>query len=176
MNQKRFAEIFSEITRPAFSAAYGGLLTILTIQITPEIFVPPIVCAVLFFSGAYFAKQKFSDENLIYFVGSILSLLAALAFWFYNFGDATVVKYLIALCLAPSIALSFRSKWKISMHATAFTTAIGYASLVGPGVPLLLLLPVVWWDRLKLKVHTPLQLAAGTILGALVSYSIFAFL
>lgn len=176
MDQRKFAEIFSEITRPALSAAYGGLLTVLAVQISAEIFILPIICAILFFVGAYFAKQRFSDENLIYFIGSVLALLAALLFWFFNFGDATVVKYLIALCLAPSIALSFRSKWKISMHATAFTTAIGYASLVGFADPLLLLLPVIWWARLKLKVHTPLQLAAGTVLGAFISYSVFAFL
>lgn len=58
--------------------------------------------------------------------------------------------------------------WKISTHATGIAAPIVVLlAHFGPApLPLLLLIPLVGWARLYLHAHTPLQVIAGTVLGA----------
>jgi len=88
-----------------------------------------------------------------------------------------ILTYILALIFLPAANEMFSkagiiivimalvtSKWKISIHAISYTslclTCIG---LFGPRFALtLLLLPVLYWSRLKLKKHTLPQLLAGS--------------
>lgn len=57
--------------------------------------------------------------------------------------------------------------WKISGHVTSVAaTATLMAATVGPGAaPLLLLIPLVAWARVKIGAHTVMQTVAGGVGG-----------
>jgi membrane-associated phospholipid phosphatase len=58
--------------------------------------------------------------------------------------------------------------WKISTHALGITAplvVLVYLFGTQP-LPFFVLIPLVGWSRIRLHAHTPLQVAAGTCLGA----------
>lgn len=57
--------------------------------------------------------------------------------------------------------------WKISFHAIGYSAlCVSFFRLFGPiSLPLVLLIPILFWARLRLKKHTIWQLIAGTLLG-----------
>jgi membrane-associated phospholipid phosphatase len=61
--------------------------------------------------------------------------------------------------------------WKISFHAAAITAAATTMLLVTdtPVWPMMVLIPLVGWSRVRLGRHTPKQVIFGTILGALIA-------
>jgi membrane-associated phospholipid phosphatase len=66
--------------------------------------------------------------------------------------------------------------WQISMHSMSITGAVVLAgALYGPGTALLLspLIPVVGAARIRLRRHTPAQVVAGGLLGALLTWVMF---
>lgn len=74
--------------------------------------------------------------------------------------------FLVAFNLLVTVA------WKISQHvsaiaasATLITAALGIAA-----APVLLLIPLVAWARIKVGAHTPLQTIAGGASGALITF------
>ena len=58
--------------------------------------------------------------------------------------------------------------WKISLHMTVNTSgAILLNTLFhGAYLPVLVVIPLIFWSRLYLKKHTPLQLLAGCGISA----------
>lgn len=66
--------------------------------------------------------------------------------------------------------------WQISLHAMSITSAVVAAGMVfgtTTALVMLPLIPLVGAARLRLQRHTPLQLVAGGIVGALVPYLLF---
>jgi hypothetical protein len=57
--------------------------------------------------------------------------------------------------------------WKISFHAIGYSAmCVSFFRLFGAiSLPLVLLVPVLFWARLRLKKHTIWQLIAGSLLG-----------
>ncbi|GAC1305149.1 MAG: hypothetical protein NVS2B3_11760 [Vulcanimicrobiaceae bacterium] len=96
------------------------------------------------------------------------------------YGLGTLVLYamhapaLIVASLAGYTAASFVTQlitrsWKISTHALGVTAPlVVFIYLYGAQpLPFLALVPIVGWSRVWLKAHTPLQVVAGTALGAI---------
>jgi hypothetical protein len=88
-----------------------------------------------------------------------------------------VVIVLTYFCLAIAM-MTISSFWKISLHMAGvggFSTALLFVF----GLPALwafLSLPLVAWARLRRRKHTPAQLAAGAMAGALVTALVFGWL
>jgi membrane-associated phospholipid phosphatase len=79
--------------------------------------------------------------------------------------------------LALMLVITF--VWQISMHAMSITGAVvATGALFGPAPAFILfpLIPIVGVARLKLRRHTPAQVAAGVVLGALVPLILFSLL
>ena len=80
-------------------------------------------------------------------------------------------------CLAM-VMFTISSFWKISLHMAGvggFSTALFFV-FGPPALWAFLSLPLVAWARLHRKKHTPAQLAAGAIIGALVTILVFGWL
>lgn len=79
-----------------------------------------------------------------------------------NLYDAT-----LSMGLAAGVVAVVTLFWKASAHAAV----AGHAAIAGPlllGVPgavFVLVLPLVFWARVYAGAHTPLQAAAGTVVG-----------
>ena len=74
--------------------------------------------------------------------------------------------------------LTISSFWKISMHMAGvggFSTALLFV-FGTPAIWAFISLPLVAWARLHRRKHTPAQLVAGALAGALVTILIFAWI
>lgn len=89
---------------------------------------------------------------------------------------ALVPQLAIFTMVQLGLMLAITLVWQISMHAMSITGAVVAAgALFGPTPALVLfpLIPIVGAARLKLRRHTPAQVAAGMVLGALVPLILF---
>jgi membrane-associated phospholipid phosphatase len=61
--------------------------------------------------------------------------------------------------------------WKISFHGAAISAAATTTVMVAGSSawPVMLLVPLVGWARIRLKRHTPRQVIYGSLLGALIA-------
>ncbi|MFJ6002304.1 phosphatidic acid phosphatase [Arthrobacter sp. NPDC092385] len=68
--------------------------------------------------------------------------------------------------------------WKLSAHcAVAAFVTVGSFSLFGTGAaPLALMSAAVGWSRVRLGAHTPAQVAAGYLVGAVIGAAFAVFL
>jgi hypothetical protein len=74
--------------------------------------------------------------------------------------------------------LTISSFWKISMHMAGvggFSTALVFV-FGAPALWAFISLPLVAWARLHRRKHTPAQLVAGALAGALVTFLIFSWM
>ena len=104
----------------------------------------------------------------------LLTIICTIIVWWllrtWNAPPALPLLALISLIQITIIAL-ITMVWQISMHMMSIagaTIATGIIFSVGAGLLLVPLVPLVGAARLKLKRHTPAQVIAGTIIGALV--------
>jgi hypothetical protein len=67
--------------------------------------------------------------------------------------------------------------WKLSAHsAVAVFFVVGIVALLGPkAAPLLLVPPAVGWSRVRLRAHTPAQVWAGCLVGAVIGTAFAVF-
>ncbi|MCO8269194.1 phosphoesterase PA-phosphatase [Actinoplanes sp. TRM 88003] len=68
--------------------------------------------------------------------------------------------------------------WKMSIHAgVAAGTVAVLVAVFGPVALLAVpLVPLIGWSRVVLKAHTPAQVVAGTLVGALIAGTVFPLL
>jgi hypothetical protein len=117
-----------------------------------------------------------SDRPRFILVSLGSDALALLALWAWQGPRLLTVIVLTYLCLAV-VMLTISSFWKISMHMAGvggFSTALLFVFGL-PALAAFLSLPLVAWARLHRRKHTPAQLAAGAIAGALVTTLVFIF-
>ena len=118
------------------------------------------------------------EERPRFIVVSLSSDVLALGMlWLGNGPHLLRLIVLTYFCLAIVI-FTISSFWKISMHMAG---AGGYsAALVfvfgGPALWAFVSLPLVAWARLRRRKHTPAQLMAGALAGALVTVLVFGWL
>jgi uncharacterized membrane protein (DUF4010 family) len=87
---------------------------------------------------------------------------------------ATVTAMLAALAVTIPVTL----RWKISFHAAVSAGTVVVLAQVLPALPTLAagaaVVALVCWARVRLAHHTPAQVAAGTLVGALVTWGTLA--
>ncbi len=81
-----------------------------------------------------------------------------------------------ALFIQMTLLMAITLVWKISLHTAAVASfiALAWALLGGLVSPLVLLIPLIAWARIRLRRHTPLQTLAGAVVGLAVVGIIFA--
>jgi hypothetical protein len=117
-----------------------------------------------------------SDRPRFILVSLGSDAFALLALWAGQGPQLLSVIVLTYLCLAI-VMLTISSFWKISMHmagAGGFSTALLFVFGL-PALAAFLSLPLVAWARLHRRKHTPAQLAAGAIAGALITTLVFVY-
>ena len=108
-------------------------------------------------------------------LGSDLLSLAILFFW--N-GPQLLRLIVLTYFFLAVIVFSISSFWKISMHmvgVSGFSTALVFV-FGPPALFAFVSLPLVAWARLHRRKHDLAQLAAGALVGALVTALVFGWL
>ena len=106
--------------------------------------------------------------------------LTVLMIWFFvclmliRYWEATPL--VEALVLATMVLVGVLSLvtlfWKISFHGATITAAATATMMVAGSYyawPVMLLVPLVGWSRIRLKRHTPRQVIYGSLVGALIA-------
>ena len=91
-------------------------------------------------------------------------------------GPAELRAVLLSYALATAAFALLTPVSKISLHAAGISGAcVCLTWILGPwAAPTFLVLPAVWWARLTLLRHTPVELLLGTLVGG--GLTVFAFL
>ncbi|MHB0858480.1 MAG: DMT family transporter [Anaerolineae bacterium] len=100
-------------------------------------------------------------------LASIASPVVPLALLIVFRGPQLLLVGFITASLLIAFNMLITLQWKISGHVTSVAaTATLVAATVGPGAaPLLLLIPLVAWARVKIGAHTVMQTVAGGLSG-----------
>lgn len=123
--------------------------------------------------------RKNRDKLYRYSIGSTTA--GSLILFVLSFGESRfLAESAIVLLLNPIVGYFFNRKLKISIHCAAIATAGSLFlafSMILPGFnlwavsfslfTLLVLLPVMFWSRYRLGIHTVPELAAGSATGIL---------
>jgi len=108
-----------------------------------------------------------AERERVLFVFVLFYALGTLATWLAH-SPPLMVASLAGYTVAALLVAIITRGWKISMHAlgvTAPLVVLVYLYGAQP-LPFFILIPLVDWSRVKLRKHTPLQVVAGTALGA----------
>jgi membrane-associated phospholipid phosphatase len=82
---------------------------------------------------------------------------------------ALVEMFVVATIVLVAILSVVTLFWKISFHGATITAAATATVMVAGtyALPLMLLVPLVGWSRIRLERHTPRQVIYGSLVGAL---------
>jgi hypothetical protein len=121
------------------------------------------------------SRREERPRFILVSLGSDVLALAIL--WLGNGPHLLRLIVLTYFCLAIAM-FTISSFWKISMHMAGVS---GFASALvfvfgTPALWAFLSLPLVGWARLRRRKHTPAQLLAGALAGALVTVLVFGWL
>lgn len=108
----------------------------------------------------------------------LLSLVCGgLGLWLLRpFGSQTLITVALIFYLLGIFVTLVNFFWKISAHAAGITTgSLTFNLLLGQSPLFYFLIPMVVWGRYAEKKHTPSQLLAGVLLGAVVVFGVLSF-
>ncbi len=160
-----------------FSPVGLGRLTALPVIAISFIFVTVIPFAPF----PYYYRKGHIDLNVserekrtnFYLIATMSYIICALVFLYFN---AMIMFYLLmSFALIALSVMIINFAWKISTHAagiagpiTAIAYVFGWQYLI-----LHVFTIVVMWSRLRLKVHTPMQVIVGAALSTAISLAVF---
>ncbi|GAA3791881.1 phosphatase PAP2 family protein [Streptomyces chiangmaiensis] len=149
-----------------------SLITILFAAVIPMLFID---------SGI--RRGRWDDRNvgarnarLLVMAVIIASVLIGIALIALFSGPTSLIALTVTMMTTLAILAVITVAWKISVHQAVSAGAVAIAAVIyGPWM-LLGFIPVavVGWSRIALRDHTPAQVTAGTIVGALVAGAVFA--
>lgn len=176
----RSAAVVSEVLAPwVFAAAmppvvgamttepwwHGFLIGLLVTTLTAVI--PYGVIQVRVRSGQYSDRHLVRREDRPKFLGMVVGLtVLALVLVRVLDGSWVLQGFVVLVLVTAALGAVVSRWWKISMHTLVMSASlVTLISLDERLVPLTALLPLVIWARLRLRVHSPAQLLAGTAAG-----------
>jgi hypothetical protein len=170
-------EIYAVILFSIFSPIGTGPLGIATsmgIGLLLIALIPLLV--VYFFSKGRFEMFKKEERNEPYPLVILSFLAAASIFWI--LGSHLMFILSFAYVVVTTACFFINLFWKISTHSAGVAGPLTAIVLVFgmQFAPLFLLLVPVFWVRLKLKAHTPLQLIGGVLVASSLTFIIYSSL
>jgi len=184
MNCRGFAEIVTHVFNPPLVAAPTFLylillerpansLTLALIILLFATLLPLTMVVILSRRGIIpdiWASER--ESRVIPFTGAIISYLLGAATLVAARSPTAITSLMLCYVGNTVVMMLISLRWKISVHASGIagpSTALVY--LLGTmAAPLLLLIPLVGWARLKLKAHTIAQVAIGALLTILTTW------
>ena len=156
-------------TGPLLNSLYCFLLGIAFIVVLP---VSPVLVAYALGRTDIWVSSRTSRTP--FFILAIMTYLIGSLIFFYGKSTAMYAISLSYVFVTLGVTL-INLKWKISVHAagiagpsTALVGVFGLAAL-----PIVALIVLVVWARIKLKAHTPWQSIAGAIVGVLITLGVY---
>lgn len=118
-----------------------------------------------------------SERMPLFFVAGI-SLLVCLAFLLIFEAPRPVIAVTMAVIAGLLVGMALTLRWKLSFHSGSVAGGVTVLTIAfGPwALPLVVLVPVVGWARVKIEHHTPAQVILGGVIGAIVTGATFGLI
>lgn len=143
------------------------------ILLMPLIVMPPLIYIFwLVYRGMlediYMPKRETRLRPLVVLMSWLLVCIGLIRYWA---APPIVETFVLATIILVSVLGLVTLFWKISFHgATISAAATATVVMAGSSAwPIMLLVPLVGWSRIRLERHTPRQVIYGSIVGALVA-------
>jgi membrane-associated phospholipid phosphatase len=178
----RLARWVSNIFNPAILAVISQILA--AVQIATPIAWRWVIYSILvttitpFMMITYLVKKgKVTDIDIFHrqqryfpYLFTIACSIAILAVMWVRLAPSLLVYLLFAAILQGIILFSVNLRWKISAHSAGIANFCVFVMyLFGVvAIPIMALIPIMIWSRVRLRRHTLLQTLAGACLGVLV--------
>lgn len=116
----------------------------------------------------YMPKRETRLRPLTVFMIWLFICLGLIRYW-----EAPVIveSFVLAAIILVSVLSLVTLFWKISFHGATISAAATATVLVAGSYawPVILLVPLVGWSRVRLERHTPRQVIYGSLIGALLA-------
>jgi len=164
-NSVKIAKALEDLLFPSRVITYAGVLLLVSLGLRPSDVIAFLIGALIYKVSILCLRNRIIGDELY-----VISGLISLASFFIICRVVVVSKELIygalSLFLITLIIYIVRRKWKISGHVAASAGAWTTLILVNTVFfPMMALIPLVAWSRLKLRAHTLYQVLAGAVLG-----------
>lgn len=120
----------------------------------------------------YMPSRQTRLRPLAVLLAWLLLCLGLIRYW----EASPIVEVLVLSTIVLVGVLSFVTLfWKISFHGATITAAVTATMMVAGSYyawPVVLLVPLVGWSRIRLKRHTPRQVVYGSLVGALIALAL----
>jgi len=111
-------------------------------------------------------RRRIEDENKLHCLAGLVGMSALLPILALLGVSGEVAFGAVSLFFVITIVYLIRPRWRVSAHVTAAAGVWAVLSLIDLCfMPLVALLPITVWSRLKLRAHTPGQVLAGVAIG-----------
>ena len=155
----------------AFTYSDDPLKTLLWLAVlVPLLVVPPMAYLLwLVHKGTvediYMPRRETRMRPLIVMMAWLLICLGLIQYWG---APQIVVTFVIMALLLVGILSVVTLFWKISFHGATISAAATATVIMGgiSALPVMLLVPLVGWSRIRLLRHTPRQVIYGSLVGA----------
>lgn len=179
---EKYAKFISNITSPPVIVTLVLLSTPLR---HPHVAWPPTLVATLFVGVIPWAaliwmrvRGRVTDVHVTQrhqrwpiLLITLISILGGIAVLLATSAPAQIIAEVLFMLVGLIIVGVVNLVWKLSVHAALTTFAALHCLLLLPGgvQMAVALIALVGWARIRMGHHTPTQVAAGTLVGALVS-------
>jgi len=131
----------------------------------------------------YMVRQKKLDgifvnprqqRSGIYLLATVLAVIACFVLIYLEAPKLLKVTFITGLA-AIVVFMVINRFWKISLHTAFVAASVTVMTIVygAAGALTILLLPPVAWARIRLKQHSPAQVAAGALISAAIVVVVF---
>jgi len=175
-NCLKIAKLLEDSLFPSRMITYTGVILMVFLGLRLN-----DVCAFLIgafcykISVTYLKGKIFGDQ--LYVISGLLSLVSFFIVCKFIAVSEELTYGALSLFLMTLIIYLVRRKWKISGHVAASAGASTVLILVDKVfLPVIILVPLIGWSRLKLKAHTLSQVVAGAVLGVGVPLYVYLIL
>ncbi|MBI4170890.1 MAG: hypothetical protein HY514_04295 [Candidatus Aenigmarchaeota archaeon] len=160
--------LFSPLAAGASSLLHIFLIAFIFISVIP--FIPTAYSVT---KGLIDFNVTKKEQRTLFFLIAGGSYLIAAAL-FFVLGSQIMLYLALSYAIIDFIVMLINLVWKISVHATIAGPITAIAYVFGWQYLILHILTlVVMWSRIKLKVHNALQVMAGAVVSALITFSVF---
>ena len=158
----------------AFTYSDDPLKTLLWLAVLVPLLVIPPMAYVLWLvhkgtlEDIYMPRRETRTRPLMVMMVWLLLCLGLIQYWG---APQIVVTFVIMSLLLIAILSIVTLFWKISFHGATISAAATATVVMGGlvALPIMLLVPLVGWSRIRLLRHTPRQVIYGSLVGAFIA-------
>ena len=165
----RIAKLLESIFFPSKTIAYISAILVYYLGLKINDIVVILIGGIAYELAVLFMRRVTRNQNLVFGVSGMFSIVLFLAINAIIPVSKTLIASALTLFFTTASMLILRQFWKASGHVATLTGALTVLVLIDLiFIPLVILIPLVAWSRIKVGAHTIKQVIMGFLVGVIV--------